>query len=412
MWESRLYRDKTDQVFSEVSSSVVDKISLLIMLNMMRAKSLTWAEIYGLTGYTPSQLIPKFSLSGALVHTSAGTANTNDYTMQKGVTTEIIDPLWIFTQSFKNYSTPYHGISLTKTVLTQYSDPSTFELQADNYGMYNRLSRLHTQPLWLVLGDNKDWMLKQLFALRYSRLMYATPGVAEIRLVSSAMMRISKPMSDIDIMIKTKPKYVYSTRLWVKFFVLKLFRRDVHLLWVEIIKRISFFIYTTFSFQSDLVRRQWDIIRLWAQVRIEKHKFGTQRQKLDIGVIFSDQHIVDKDYVITDPRQQLWLGEYGTLCSTIDQCKQAIVRGDKHIMFQHAPERVRIVTYLSDIVIRSLVWFVWVVTYPLNVFQYIYYYFTQDTSQNYSITADSIGFVPRIYKEGYFTRIPHHLDKN
>lgn len=126
-------------------------------------------------------------------------------------TKNVIDPLWSYTQSGKNYLPNKY-----QTILQHYLDPSFFEPKYDYCCWSNRMVDLTSTPRWAYFVKNNDWFWKQLRAYKIAVFLRCLPGIKNIYICGSTTMEISNSESDIDFAIQTYKYQLLLARFWTK----------------------------------------------------------------------------------------------------------------------------------------------------------------------------------------------------
>jgi predicted nucleotidyltransferase len=377
-------KDYNQELVAASNDSLAHDLYELLLLNSMRGKTLVWGEVYALTGLLPTQI------SNCLSRYTYSTP---------------IDPLWTLTQSAKNYSRAYFNTDLTERVIQSYSHKEQFRVDVSHYGLATRFVSGSIGSQWYVMSRYNDWFWKQLFSIHYFNSLARIQGVQEVRLISSSVMRCSAEMSDIDIMIKTNPRYIYSTRLWAKFVLLKLTGRDVHLLYAEVLLWLSAFLRGKLAHFYSAKLHQQNTQHL--KTLIARHKYSTKKTKIDIGIVYDNVLSLESNYGY-ELRQSLWLWQNALICSDIKQLNNALLHPHDHILYNHHQQNL--ITF-KNTVISVLGNIIWYLAYPLNYLQKAYYGVKKPDPNNYVVNQNIIGFVPRIYKEGYYTNVTFGLTK-
>jgi len=100
-------------------------------------------------------------------------------------------------------------------------------------------------------------------------------------------------------------------------------------------------------------------------------------------------------------RQRVWLYENAKVCSNLRQVLDTVSQGDAHILYYHKYARL---ARIKAAITFPLTRIGWLVSYPATYLQKMYYRFKKVSSCNYAINDRIIGFVPRIYKDGYYKK--------
>lgn len=375
-------RSNTTMPNNPKHKSDIDQLYEILLLNCTRLKSLTWTEVYSLFGKTPTYFFSQI------------------FDHKRTNTQDLIDPMWILTQSYKNYGYTDSDSPQIDTVIKNYSHTSMFMPIPSEVGISTPYVNRYASPYCFPFASTSDWYVKQLFCISYFKTYSHLKDIDTIRLISSTSMRVSTQRSDIDVIIKTKPNKVYSVRFFVKFIFLKLNGRDVHKLSSEILLKLIRLYYSIFFHTNSLGNSKADWI---IRHNLEKRKTKSNKYLIDCGIFYSDFKSIVEHYG-RDIRQRLWLYENSLLPSNYSSFIQAIKNKETHILYLHEYKLYKnniLQTHLKPLILQLL----YFICSPVSHLQSIYYKNKQKNEENYVINNTIIGFIPRIYKQGYFEKI-------
>lgn len=350
-------------ILSTMQSRILNPTELTqtIYLNQNRRKIWGWAEVLGLTGSTPTGI-------NFLLH-------------QTIAKQPIPDPFWYYTQSAKNYT---HWSD--NQVFSKYTQPDLWTSVSHPLGLHTGISALGTHPLWATYVTDSDWYWQQRALSRLCDYLYQIPGVREIYLSGSVQLEVSSSVSDMDIIIRCYPGWVLPVRLFTKL-LLKISGSDVHLFTAEVgrflTQILSFTGLSWVDFGLSFFQN-----KLWSY----KSRPGI---KVDAGIFFEEFQQLEK-YYTSEPRQVGWLWQslYVARPNFWSQPDSSLRRS---LVLPPQVRRAR-----SRLLLRCLLVFFLLPAIPLSLTQLFLYRIKNPENLNFQIGWRFIGFVPRIYKDGYW----------
>jgi predicted nucleotidyltransferase len=334
------------------------EIQKLALLNQNRGKIYSWTELFKLTGYTPTT----FS-------TSIPAASQD------------IDPMWIYTQSFKNYT------DFDRALISHYSDPAMFQLGFDCYGVSTKLNLSAHRPQWYEYTKNNQWFWKQKTALTLSQWLRFVPGVRQVILIGSSCFESALQRSDIDLMIQVYPGFALLVRFWIKL-CLKLTGTDVHPLYLEIklilqksiLQLVHFF--TRIGLIPSYISKALNYRIEQTNVQIQQYK-ARVGLKVDVGIFF-ENHAQLEAYYTKDIAQVSWLWSGYSLTDTDDSHFEPLV-------YTSAPLYIKLLGPVIWIAFAALS----LLAYPLSFLQIIFHRLKNEHNPNFFVHQSLICFVPR-----------------
>jgi len=313
----------------------------LVFNYSLRSKLFSWTEVFGLTGKFPSEILKGNS----------------------GKKFNQTDPLWLYTQSAKNYSFDL------EILLKNYSQSAKFVLDKNFYGISTKFNTSKLKGVWANYLANKEWYFRQKKIAKLSSWIESIPGITNIYLVGSSALELAQKNSDIDLAIQCRKGFCLPVRLYVKV-LLKIFNVDVHSfslgLWGSYKKKVDP------SYENLAIRNF-------------KNRSGL---KIDAGLFFEDFNQVEK-YFTKDIRQLwLWKGLKLNLNDFTNPdfgCCNYYSSSNKYLNYP--------TTLLFYSILPAM--------YIVSLFQLILYKFITKPNLNRPVKFNFISFYPLFHEEKY-----------
>ena len=157
----------------------------LVFQQQNRYKFWNWDELFSYTKLTPSEI--------------KQIVDNKEY--------KLSDPLSILVFSHKN-----HEQRALDNIFDNYTNPSNFELNYNEYGLSTNFILRTQSPNWQNYNLNTDWYWKQNWIYKYGQLLQMLPGVKSVYLSCSVAMENSHQGSDIDLIIQVHKNCVWITK--------------------------------------------------------------------------------------------------------------------------------------------------------------------------------------------------------
>jgi hypothetical protein len=164
----------------------------------LRGKWWTWTEMYIINKMLPAEIIRDL----------------------QSIKINQTDPLWLFTQSAKNYQTDFD------IILSKYSSSEVLKNHTNAYGISTQLS----QPSWETLTYDNQWYWHNVKSAKIAHKLSYIPGVYKIFRVGSGALKLATTVdrsSDMDFAIQCYPYCCVMVRFYLKICI-KILGLDVH----------------------------------------------------------------------------------------------------------------------------------------------------------------------------------------
>lgn len=313
----------------------------------LRSKIFSWSESFLLCEKLPSEIIKD------IIKTELN--NTSDL--------ERIDPLWLYTQSAKNYSFDF------QVLLANYTNFNFTKVAFDFYGFSSKNTLLSSSPIWAKHTYNNQWFERQKRIAKLSVWMKTIPGIKNIFLVGSSSLEVAQKNSDIDLAIQCNKGFCLVVRFYIKI-LLKLFNVDVH--------PFSIGVYNSFRKSINSNYKSKNVANF-------KNRSGL---KIDAGLFFEDFTQLEKFF--TRDIRQLWLWQALSLGldsfpkSDFGFCNYNLKSNKFELIF-----------------IKIIFCILFPILYVLSISQLFLYKIIKKQNINRPVEPNFISFYPLFYEDSY-----------
>ena len=335
----------------------------LVLNHQNRGKIFSWVELLTLTGKYPEQIKKEIDENQ-----------------------EIIDPLYPYTQSGKNYN-----IEIDNLLLEYYSKPELFKIAYNQFGVSTVLNLKKTFPTNLHWQDNIEWFWQQKKAAKISSWLYCIPGVKKVYLLGSTGLEINKQNSDLDIAFVCHKNCVLLSRFWAKiwFKILGIdtfsFRLNLRLIFLSELFNFS---------KNNMIKKQIETTQ--RQIWEFKNRKGL---KLDLGMCYENEEQIN-NYYGSDERQLPIINKLLLVKSAFDSEIFDDVNFGR--LFTEEPLEWK---KLLQLISKMILWIWSPIVYPIAILQIIWNRIKHNKNPNHKVQFDFCTFYPYLPEEKYLTKL-------